>query len=76
MGYLYLTIFISMLLYNGVRGLLLKTEASILVSLLCVSGLIYSMTYVNALFLASGIHFLYIHKQHGPKEKEATNGLQ
>ncbi|PCJ95741.1 MAG: hypothetical protein COA45_11995 [Zetaproteobacteria bacterium] len=66
-GYIYLSILTSILLYNGTRGLLLKTETSIFISLLCLSGLIYLMTYVNALFLASGIQFLYINNRYKSK---------
>lgn len=62
MGYIYLTMLTIVLIYNGIRNVFLRTETSIFVALLCLSGLIYLMTYVNALFLASGIHFLYINK--------------
>lgn len=63
MGYFYLAILASMLIYNAIRSLSMKTENSVFVALLCVSGLIYLMTYVNALFLSSGIHFLYLREE-------------
>ncbi len=63
-GYLYLFIFISALLYNGTRSLNLKTDTGLFVSFLCLSGLIYCFTFVNSIFLLSGLHFLYYIKGH------------
>lgn len=60
LGYIYLAIFASMLIYNVIRSLMIKTENGVFVALLCISGLIYMMTFVNAIFLSSGIHFLHL----------------
>ena len=62
-GYFYLAILASMLLYNVIRGLQSRSENGIFVAFLCLQGIIYLGTFVNALFLVSGIHFLKIDKQ-------------
>ncbi len=59
-GYLYLTIMLLALIYNGYRSLQIKTELGLFTAFICISGLIYCGTYVNAVFLLSGIHFMYI----------------
>ncbi len=57
-GYIYLFIFTAMLLFNLGSGLKSKSSNGIFIALLCLQGILYLMTYVNAIFLCSGIHFL------------------
>jgi len=62
-GYIYMFIFISALIFGVGRGLKQKNEISLFTALLCTLGLIYVFTYVNSIFLLSGLHFLYIHNR-------------
>ncbi len=57
-GYLYLSIFITILIINCVRAFAIGSNVGIFIGLLCVMGLLYSTTYVNILFLSNGIHFM------------------
>jgi hypothetical protein len=57
-GFIYLAILVSALLWNGFSGLYQRNETGVFVALLCFMGLVYCATYVNAVFLLSGIHFL------------------
>jgi len=62
-GYVYMFIFISALIFSAGRGLSTKSELGFFTALLCLLGLIYTFTYVNSIFLLSGLHFLYVHNR-------------
>ncbi len=62
-GYLYLLIFLSVLLFNAVKGLRMKTETGTFIGLLCIFGLLYCTTYVNAVFLCVGLHFFHLQQE-------------
>ncbi len=66
-GYLYMLIMVAMLFYNGTRSFMYKDKIGVFIALLCFQGLLYCGTYVNTLFLLSGIHFLY-YKPYPSKE--------
>ncbi len=70
MGYIYMIIFASIMLFNAFRSVKIGTDNGVLVALLCISGIIYMMTYVNAIFLSSGIHFLYLHNKNDKQKAE------
>lgn len=57
-GYIYLALLGGALLLNGISALYQRNEIGVFVALLCFMGLVYCFTYVNAVFLLSGIHFL------------------
>ena len=60
-GYLFLGIMTSALIYNIIIGF--KTHhytRNLLVALICLQGILYCLTYVNSIFLLSGIHFLQL----------------
>ncbi|MBP6366712.1 MAG: hypothetical protein KA343_05225 [Nitrosomonas sp.] len=59
-GYLYLFIMIFVLVYNVIIGLSRKDHFGIFISLLCFNCLVYCLTYVNSVFLLSGIPFFYL----------------
>ena len=61
-GYLYLAIMISMLIFNAFIQFRNQTSNGIFVGLLCLNSLIYCITYVNAIFLISGIQFYHDNK--------------
>ena len=61
--YIYLIILVSALFFCLGRNLKQKNEVSFFTALLCVAGLVYMITYVNSLFLLSGLHFLYTHNR-------------
>ena len=69
LGYLYLLILTLTLLYNCFQGLHMRTSTPIFIGLLCFQALLYLVTYVNAIFLCSGIHFLWLHN----KEQKAPS---
>lgn len=58
-GYVYMTLLVAALVYNGVRAIRERTENGLFVCFLCLLGLIYCMTHVNSVFLLSGSHFFY-----------------
>lgn len=66
MGYFYLMIFISILAFNVFKGFRVRHPLGLFTAFLCMFGLLYCMTYVNAVFLSSGLHFLHLR----PKEEE------
>lgn len=76
-GYLYLAIMAMTLLYNCINGLKTGTTTSIFSAFLCIQGTFYLATYVNALFLTSGIHFLHVNntdsKNTTTKQKTQNN---
>ena len=68
-GYIYMGIMMSLLMYNLLAWSMRGGEQAMFVSLLCVISLLYCMTYVNAVFLMSGIQFMY----HRGFRREQTN---
>lgn len=65
-GYFYLGIFASFLAFNILKGFLASNALGLFIAFLCMFGLLYCLTYVNAVFLSSGLHFLHLR----PKEQE------
>lgn len=61
LGYLYLVLMVGVLIFNAYTNLIIKTPVSVFISLLCISSLIFCVTYVNSIFLMSGITF-YNHR--------------
>ncbi len=66
MGYFYLMVFIGIMAFNIVKGFRVHHALGLFIAFLCLFGLLYCMTYVNAVFLSSGLHFLHLR----PKEEE------
>lgn len=62
-GYFYLMILVSLLLYNMVSGLKTRTELGVFTGLICLCALIYCVTYVNAVFLLSGLQFFNVKQE-------------
>lgn len=59
MGYLYLFIFLSVLVYNGFVWGVRLDSIGLFMLFLCLTSVLYSVTYVNAAFLMMGIQFAY-----------------
>jgi hypothetical protein len=59
-GYVYLGFFTLALLINAITLLNTRDPLNITISLLCFYSLLYMGTYVNAVFLLSGLQFLYV----------------
>ena len=66
-GYVYLLIMISVLTYNAFVHLNTRDPLGIFIGLLCIHCLVFCVTYVNSIFLLSGVPFFY-------RRNEATNG--
>lgn len=62
-GYVYLGILTLALILNCIRNITLYTPLSISISLLCFSSMLYLFTYVNSIFLLSGLTFLYLNNE-------------
>ena len=60
-GYFYLIIFSGTIVLSLIRNIQLKTPTSFFVSFLCLLSMIYLFTYVNSIWLLSGLSFLYLH---------------
>ena len=60
LGYFYLLIFSGMLMYSLIRNVSIGTTASLTVAFLCLISMIYLFTYVNSIWLLSGLTFLYL----------------
>lgn len=58
-GYTYLIIMVTMLFYNSYINIRKKTPAGVFTGLLCINSLIFCITYVNSIFLISGITFFH-----------------
>ncbi len=58
-GYFYMFIFASMIIYSGIHNYRQKNDVGLFVTCLCISALLYMMTHVNSIWLLSGLHFLY-----------------
>lgn len=58
-GYIYMALFMAALAYNGFMHMKSQRKEGIFVFLLCLLALIYCLTYVNGVFLLSGIHFFH-----------------
>lgn len=58
-GYGYLACFIGVLFYNMMRVMRHRDAITCFISLLCFYCLLYTLTYVNGVFLISGICFFY-----------------
>lgn len=69
-GYLYLIIFIAMLLYNASQHWQYKKPFNLMVCFLCLFSCLYLVTYVNAIFLLSGLQFISIAAQGKSCEKK------
>lgn len=65
-GYIYMALMMSALIYNTARGLLMGGELGLFVSFLNLIGLIYCLTHVNSLFLLSGLNFLHLTRSGQP----------
>lgn len=64
-GYIYLVIMVAMLFYNAYISLKKLTPEGVFIGLLCINSLIFCVTYVNSIFLISGITFFHDpHKRH------------
>ncbi|MBX2834030.1 MAG: hypothetical protein KTR28_03565 [Micavibrio sp.] len=61
LGMLYLLIMIGVLAYNGFRSFLFRDANGYLIGFLCLECLIYVFTYVNSIFLLSGLPFLHLY---------------
>ncbi|HBR68872.1 MAG TPA: hypothetical protein DEA55_05805 [Rhodospirillaceae bacterium] len=72
-GYIYMALMMSALVYNTARGLFMGSDLGLFVSFLNLIGLIYCMTHVNSLFLLSGLNFLHLAST-GQKLKPALPG--
>ncbi len=59
-GYFYLGILCLALILNGIRSVRFGTPVGVFVGLLCLFSMLYLFTFVNALFLLSGLQFLYL----------------
>ncbi len=70
-GYIYLFIFVSALIYNGFMWGLKKDENGIFMMFLCFISLLYCMTYVNATLLMMGMQFMY-HRRFNENDDEKT----
>lgn len=68
MGYFYLIIFAGFIAFNAFKGFYVGHALGLFTAFICVFGLLYCMTYVNAVFLSSGLHFLHLRS----KEEEET----
>jgi len=62
-GYIYMVILISALIYSGVHNFNRRDDLGLFVAFLCLSGLIYVFTHVNSILLLSGLSFLYVHRE-------------
>ncbi len=62
-GYVYLVILSLTLIVNTVQNIRLRSPLGAFVGLLCAFSGLYLLTFVNALFLLSGLQFLYIRKE-------------
>ncbi len=60
LGYLYLAILAGMMMVNTFRGIIIGTPVSTTVAFICLFGLVYLVTYVNSVWLLSGLHFLHM----------------
>ena len=69
-GYFYLFIFMSALIYNGIYNLKQKDAAFKYVGLLCLLCFLYCFTYVNAVWLLSGLSFLHLPRSYQQKQQE------
>ena len=69
-GYFYLFIFMSVLTYNGIYNLKQRDAASKYVGLLCIICFLYCFTYVNAVWLLSGLSFLHLPQSYKQKQQE------
>ncbi len=58
-GYIYLFIMVTMLLYNAYKSLRKRTPTGVFTGLLCINSLIFCVTYVNSVFLISGITYFH-----------------
>lgn len=58
-GYIYLVVMLVALTFNAFNHLTSKKPEHLLTGLLCLSSLIFCVTYVNSIFLMSGITFLH-----------------
>lgn len=58
-GYIYLVLMVFMLFYNSYINLRKQTPTGVFIGLLCINSLIFCVTYVNSIFLISGITFLH-----------------
>lgn len=61
-GYLYLCIMVFMLSYNAFHHFKSRSPQGVFIGLICLNCLIYCVTYVNSVFLISGIPFFYSRK--------------
>jgi hypothetical protein len=59
-GFVYLGILVVTLVANLYYGIRRWTSISMFIAFICLSGLLYLGTYVNAVWLLSGIQFLWI----------------
>nr|MBI1231083.1 hypothetical protein [Cytophagales bacterium] len=57
LGYIYLALMFAVMLYNLTRGFQNQGYLGIFIALLNLQGILYLGTYVNAIFLCSGLHF-------------------
>lgn len=60
LGYFYLAMVFALMCYNIFRGLQKQTGLGVFIALLNLQGILYLATFVNAIFLCSGIHFYKI----------------
>ena len=59
-GFIYLGILIAALFHNLVMGIKRWNPTSMFIAFICLSGILYLGTYVNAIWLLSGIQFLWL----------------
>lgn len=59
-GYFYFCVLLGVLMFNVLNGFRVRHSLGLFTALLCLFGLLYCLTYVNAVFLSSGLHFLHL----------------
>lgn len=71
-GYIYLALFVAALLYNAFYQLRIRNETSMFVGMMCILCVLYCVTYVNAVFLLSGVCFFFDPTRRMSKEQSTT----
>lgn len=61
-GFIYLAVLVCILILNALAHSKMANSTSLFIVLLCLLCLVYCVTYVNSIFLLSGIQFYYRHK--------------
>ena len=74
-GYIYLFLFVSALLYNGFMWGIRGDKDGIFIMFLCLTSVLYCLTYVNAALLMMGIQFLY-HRSDRKSDSEVIENKQ